>query len=336
MDNNELPIGKPPIACYLHHVYPLTAAMLHKDFDSWLYSNYIQLQYCLANDTLNFFTYVICGNSVYIPIIDYKILDQEFLFMNHINIFDLIVNSIDMGYYVTTYADEFFVPERNSYKSWHTRHEIMVFGYNLKEKFLKIIGYNNKGVYSKSTISFFEFEQSYISTISKKNDVISFKAKDNMSYQSSFEFDVKNVKDLLQDYLFSRDTCDRLRIFGNPQSGLVYGIQIYKEIIKYCQSVITNNKDKCDRRILHLLWEHKKVMVSRIEYLTKYGYINNSTELLNIYNELKETALLLRNKFLKYNASNNKMLIETTIDSLDLMYSQEKDAIEDLLDKLVI
>lgn len=334
MYNNVLPLSKPPILGYVHHAYPLTAAMAHKDFCHWFCSNYIQLQYCLVDCTLNFFTYVICGNSIYIPIVDYKLLDSEYLYKSGIKVIEFIVNSINMGYYVTMYVDEFFVPERISYKRRHFRHEVMVFGYNLEERILKIVGYTDMGVYSESNITFSAFEESYMSSISKQNDVILFKAKDDLSYQSSFDFDIKNVKDLLQDYLLSRDTSDRLRIFGNPKKKHVYGLNIYKEIIKNFKSVITNNTQWCDRRILHLLWEHKKAMVCRIEYLIDNKYINNRNELLSVYNEIQNAALLLRNKALKFNVRKNTLLIEDMIDSLELMYKREKVAVENLLEML--
>ncbi len=333
MDNYELEMTKPPVTCYLHHAYPLTAAMAHKDFYPWFFSNYIQLEYNQDIHALNFFTCVICGNCIYVPILDYKILDLEFLFKSNTNIIDFIINSIDMGYYVTTYLDQYFVPDRTLFQKKHIRHEEMILGYDSVKELFKIVGYNSRGIYSKSNISFSEFEASYINSISKTNDVILFKAKDSMSYKPSFEFDIINVKNLLKDYLLSKDTTDNLRIIGNPKSGYVYGIQVYKGIIKYIQLANENN-NPCDIKIPYLLWEHKKAMVSRIEYLIENKYLASSNELLTAHIGLQHDAERVKNMILKYNVTYDKKLIETTINSLQQMYNKEIVLIEDLLNKL--
>jgi hypothetical protein len=95
-----------------------------------------------------------------------------------------------------------------------------------------------------------------------------------------------------------------------------------------------DNVGECDIRIPHLLWEHKKTMVSRIEYLIENKYLDNSSEILTTYIELQNTAIQIRNIILKYYRIKNKKLIETVIDSLEQMYNAEKIAIEDLVNKL--
>jgi hypothetical protein len=288
MTSNELSVPQPPLISLLHHAYPLTAAQVHKDFLAWFYSNYIQLEYDLDNLRLNFFTNIILGNCVLCPILDYKILDLEFLHLSHIDIIDFIVDSINMGYYVTTYLDEYFVPKRNAYQNHHNRHDTMIFGYDLNNKVLKIMGFDKKQHYCASNISFSEFGDSYAGCIDKTTDVILFKAKDEFSYEPSYKFDIINIINLLEDYLFSADTCERLRIIKNPKEGFTYGISVYKELIRYFQFVIENKIGLGDVKPLHLLWEHKKCMVSRIEYLIENNYIDSNNPFLENYTCLQK------------------------------------------------
>jgi hypothetical protein len=330
----ELEIYQPPIVCYLHHAYPLTAVMSHKDFDSWFFSNYIQLEYRLGDDSLNFFTYVICGNSIFIPLIDYKVLDLEFISKINTSIIDFIKSSIEIGYYVTTYLDEFFIPEREAYKKIHFRHEIMIYGFDSDKKILKVIGYNNEKTYATSSVSFSEFEDAYLNSIDKKNDLILLKAKDNSSYQPSYEFDIENVKNLLYDYLYSKNSSARLRSIGNPTNNFVYGVSVYNQLIKYYLSIIEDDKKVCDIRHLHLLYEHKKTMVSRIKYLIAENYINSENNFISIFSELQNDALNRRNNLIKYNIAKNKTLINVTIDCLEKMRDKEKKAVEDLLEAI--
>lgn len=332
----ELELLEPPITCYLHHSYPLTVAMFHKDFDSWFFSNYIQLEYKVENDTLNFFTYPLCGSTVFCPLIDYRILDLEFIFKANMNVIDFIKNSINQGYYVITYVDEFFIPERIVYlEKMHLRHEIMIYGFDINKSIFNVIGYTDKGAYAPSCVSFSEFKNSFLSSINKANDIMLLKAKDKTSFNPSYEFDIESVKNLLSEYLLSKNSSANLRPFGNPYD-YVYGISVYKQLIMYYQNVLqSKNEENCDIRHFHLLYEHKKTMVSRLEYLTEKKYINTKNDFISIFMNFKKDALKLRNSLIKYNISKDKMLLNTVIDTLQKMYKGEKETIEELLNHLL-
>ncbi len=330
----KLELNQPPINCYLHHAYPLTVAMSHKDFNSWFFSNYIQLQIDVKYYFLNFFTYPICGNSILSPIIDYKILDLEFIYKTNINIIDFIKNSLNLGYYVMTYTDEFFIPYRVSYTKKHFRHEIMIYGYDLNNSQFYVIGYNDTGTYYPTCVSFSEFENSFLNSIKKTNDLILMKAKDSESYRPSYEFDMENVRNLLSDYLLSKNTSFNYRTLGNPND-FVYGISIYDQLIKYYENILVNGSEEGDIRHFHLLYEHKKTMVSRLEYFVEKKYIdNNNTNLITSFYKLENEARNNRNILIKYNITKNKNKLNTLIESLHKMYKDEKKTIEVLLEAI--
>ncbi|WP_054749921.1 hypothetical protein [Ruminiclostridium josui] len=330
----NLKIVKPPIYCYLHHAYSLTASIDHKDFQKWFLSNYIQLEYVLEDNTLNFFKFVIAGICIYNPLLDYRILDLDFIHRSNTNIIDFIVSSIDMGYYVTTYLDEFYIPDREAYQKRHFRYDNMIFGYDLSRKILKIIGYTDKYAYNESCISFSEFESSYNHSVERRNDVILLRPKDENSYLPSFDFDIVNVKNLLEDFLLSRNTSERLRIINNPTKNVIFGMSVYREIINNFKSVLEEDKKECNMIALHVLWEHKKTMVSRIEYLIDNNYINRDSNLLESYSQLRNKALSFRNMIIKFNINKNRRLVEMVIAGLEKMVETEKKLVTDLLDKL--
>ncbi|AEY67383.1 hypothetical protein [Clostridium sp. BNL1100] len=330
----QLKINQPPIVCYLHHAYPLTSAMHHEDFNSWFFSNYIQLEYRRQSKELNFFTYIICGNSVFIPILDYKILDLEFIFKNKIDIIEFIKNSIENGYYVTTYTDEFFIPERTAYKNDHFRHDIMIYGFDLNKKIFNVIGYNDKNDYATSSVEFSDFEKAYLNSINKQNDLILFKPKDNRSYEPSFTFDIENVKSLLYDYVFSQNSSHRLRTIGNPKEDFTYGIEVYNELMDCYRWAIDIDKEVCDIRQPHLLYEHKKTMADRIHYLVAKKYLKREYDFASTYTELKIISLKIRNMIIKYNIVNDKSLINRSIEILQNMFEKEKKTAQDLLEAI--
>ncbi len=332
----ELELYHPPINCYLHHAYPLTVAMSHKDFYAWLFSNYIQLEYFGSSKTLNFLTYPICGTDSLCPLIDYKRLDLEFIYKSNIDIFDFIKTSINLGYYVVTYTDEFYIPERISYvNKTHFRHDIMIYGYDSDKSLFNVIGYNEKLKYASSCVGFSEFESSFLNSIDKTNDIILMKAKDSNSYNPFYEFDIENVKNLLSDYLFSKNTSANFRSLGKPNDS-ISGISVYNQLIKYYQNILQNNNNnaRCDVKHFHLLYEHKKTMVSRLQYLIENKYINPKSDFISIFHNLEKEALNKRNVIMKYNATKNKSQISTIIDSLHKMCESEIRAMEALLNAL--
>ncbi len=331
----ELELQQPPINCYLHHAYTLTVAMSHKDFSSWFFSNYIQLEFNSQVKILNFLTYPICGTTVLCPLLDYRILDLEFIYKSNIDIFDFIKTSINLGYYVITYTDEFFIPGRLAYvRKAHFRHDIMIYGYSSDKSTFNVIGYNENFKYTPSCVRFSEFESSFLTSIDKTNDIILIKAKDSKSYNPSYEFDVENVKNLLSDYLFSKNTSANYRSLGKPND-CASGISVYGELIKHYESILKNdNNVTCDIKHFHLLYEHKKVMVSRLEYLMDNKYIDRRDDLITVFRNLQNEALNKRNVVMKYNATKNKAQLNTVIDFLHRMYEIEKKAVQDLLDAL--
>ena len=331
----ELELQQPPINCYLHHAYPLTVAMSHKDFNAWFLSNYIQLEYYSNINILNFLIYPISGFCNLCPLLDYVGLDLEFIYKANIDIIDLIKKSINLGYYVMTYTDEFYIPERISYeRKIHFKHEILIYGYDSDKSMLNVIGYNQNLKYTPTCVSFSQFETSFLHSIDKTHSFILFKIKDSKSYGPSYEFDVENVKNLLSDYLFSKNTSANYRSLGKPND-CVSGISVYGELMKHYESILQNdNNVTCDIKHFHLLYEHKKVMVSRLEYLMENKYIDTRNDLITVFRNLQNESLNKRNVIMKYNTTKNKVQLNTVIDSLHNMYEIEKKAIEDLLDAL--
>ncbi len=226
-----------------------------------------------------------------------------------------------------TYTDEFYIPDRISYiRKIHFRHEIMIYGYDSDKSLFNVIGYNEKLKYTSSCVSFSEFESSFLNSIDKTNDIILMKAKDSKSYNPSYEFDVENV--------FSKNTSANFRSIGKPNKGIC-GISVYDQLIRYYQDILQNDSNViCDIKHFHLLYEHKKVMVSRLEYLMENNYIDTKNDLINEFRNLEYEALNKRNIIMKYNATRSKAQINTVIDSLHKMCNSEKKAIEDLLNAL--
>ncbi|MCL5071400.1 MAG: hypothetical protein M1308_10970, partial [Actinobacteria bacterium] len=109
---------------------------------------------------------------------------------------------------------------------------------------------------------------------------------------------------------------------------LACGIDVYNEIIGFYSDFL-DNKISFDLRPLHLLWEHKKVMLLRMSYMQNVKNIQGLSKILVDYSEIERKSLILRNKLIKYNISNNtdtlvdinKQLTELAEKEKELLYS---------------
>jgi hypothetical protein len=77
-----------------------------------------------------------------------------------------------------------------------------------------------------------------------------------------------------------------------------------------------------DIRPFHLLWEHKRVMVRRINKLIEEGYLPSNFNILDFI-WLQDTTLILRNSLLKYNLTRNVGMIEDLIKKIVAVKQQD-------------
>lgn len=321
MEEKKLPLELPPVIGYLHHAYHLSVAQGHPDFNEWFNSSYIQLRYYPKTGWLNFITV----NYEFYPLIDWQSFSSKIIKSNDIDIIKFVISAIENGYYVWLYIDEYYDPNRISYKIRHNMHECMLYGYNTGKGSLYSIGFNTQFSYTYSEISFSDFLSAFDSA-DGGSPVRMLKPNETDLYK----FDLINVKNILEDYINSRNTSERIRMFRNPTSDAIYGVQIYK----YLKANIENPKYReylYDIRPLHILWEHKKCMISRIKFLYDHKYLDNLDPLYGAYGDIEKKALMIRNLQLKYANSKKEDYIKKITSYLDEIHDEEIDVLTQLL-----
>lgn len=74
-----------------------------------------------------------------------------------------------------------------------------------------------------------------------------------------------------------------------------------------------DKKINVDIRLLYTLYEHKKFMNMKLEYIQYNGYYNFNHQFIEGYRELEKEVRILLNIYLKYKFTNNKVYIEKVI-----------------------
>jgi hypothetical protein len=323
-----LPINdRPMIIGYTHHAYPLSIASINDNYKDWFFSNFIQLKSYktfFPEDTfIDFdFTYHYYDNN---PWIDTTCINEEE--QEDISIEDLVIECIENDEYICIFVNQYFISGLNGYQSFHFTHEILIFGYDEKEQLFSAIGFDKTGNYSKMNVNKSELLLGYQHRNEKRlfnreYPIYKYKYSDRFKCK----LDIDNIKDLINDYLLSTDTPtkrsqkDRLHYFEH-----VYGLSVYN-YLKLYYSDPTRNKDI---RPAHIFWEHKKVMLERLNYLYKRKIVNE--KLYSKYENVVELASILRSKIMKYNFTSNSKELITIPELIDNIFFEEERILKLLL-----
>ncbi len=326
MREKKLKMELPPVIGYLHHSYHLSIAQEHPFFNEWFFCNYIQLKYYPKKDWLNFFSMDIHYN--HFPLLDVQILRSEIIKNNKIDVVEFVINCIESDYYVWLYIDEFYDPDKEAYNTWHHTHEYLLYGYSCDKCCLHSVGFNNQftqSAYTFSEISFDDFLKAF-NNAEGNFQIKILKCNQNASY----EFDIVNVKNILEDYVKSENTSKRNRMLCNPTSDAIYGMEIYKYLKMRFENPI-NSTTLLDIRPLHIMWEHKKCMVLRIKFLCDHQYSDNLDPIYNAYRDFEKKILILRNLQLRYIDTKKDHFINKIISYLDEISYEETQILTELL-----
>lgn len=334
----NLPLGEPPIKCFLYDAYPLSILSVKEDYKPWLYSNYIQL--CCNNKIYNngipFLEFFESNLELQNPFLRTQSLAWGSFVKNNINIIDYIITGINDGYYFYSFADEYYIPNRLFYGKHHFIHDIFVFGYDDEKKELQILGYDDKEQFATSTVNYSAFQDAFLSKADNQrqlwNDrIYLFRYNDAVKYR----FDRQAVIELTEDYLNSSNTDARYRYYHNPTNEKVFGIKIYDSLINYYQ-LLTAGQVEYDVRIPFLLWEHKKCMKDRLDYLIKVENYQNLDDCYEAYKKLETEAKTLLSIMLVYKYKKNSSYLSKIIAILQQIRAEEIEILKKMLTELRI
>ncbi|MBP2000603.1 hypothetical protein J2Z69_001634 [Paenibacillus shirakamiensis] len=339
---NILPFTQPQVYGFLGHAYVRAILENYEECEAWLQNNYIQLyisqHYIDMNEYRLDFLPDLLMIFANVPWLEYHRTDQKSLARLDVDIHHFIIDHIDRGYYCFTYVNDFYIPHTLSYQKYQFTHDIFIFGYDLNRQLYHVAIFDDQRQFSMRELSFEDFDQAYHSET--RQDYISMLRKvapseyDSYKYDMKighYDFDLELMVDMMDDYLHGRNTRERLRLYQNPEDGF-YGMDIYKGLHQFF-TLLYEDKINLDVRQLHLLWEHKKLMISRILYLQEQGYLEE-TKSLDAFRKIEKDIHMLRSMLLKYFIVQNKAIITNIIHSLDEIYEVERAAIILLMDDI--
>lgn len=236
----------------------------------------------------------------------------------------IIRNLIDDGYYIYFYgADDYYIKGKTWYKDRHFIHDGLICGYNQEEETFCIYAYDSNWIYRK----FWCPQKSFTTGVKAAlgQDISSHICPVKPS-QKLIEFDTRLVIKKLKEYLNpSLDICPK------DEVGTVCGIAVQDYIVMYVNQLY-NGKipyERMDRRIFRLLWEHKKVMLERLEKMEKDLKLDCKTS--TNYRKIVSEADKMRMLYASHHIRRRDSLLPIICKSLTELSKKEREILEDFL-----
>ncbi len=318
-----LPIFVPSIKTFLFHAYPLAVMENHPDFESWFYTNYIQLYYQIGSPhKLNFYGLnLIHGVWDYYPLLDVERMSQEMLRVMRADIVELARWIIQSEGYVNVFLDEYYTEHRLAFRTEHRTHDFLLYGYDDSQQHFLTVGFDENHRYTSTHIPYKALQNAFASVTEKRSMVIL-----RVNKEKRFALDFENIQEMVSDYLQSADTSKRFKMYGNAKPDMVYGLAVYREMQAYVDQ-IEKGEDFMDIRAFTLLYEHKTVMAKRIRYLLKERALECSGDILGKFDEIAERAAHIKNLMLKHSMTKQPQGLATVQMHLLAMREDEERAL---------
>lgn len=286
---NQLTMNEPEIYCYTIYGFLFSVAK-EKDMP-WIYSNFIQLMY---------------HNDWKMPIFEDHInvyLDCPFLqsssmrFKGDADDFtNTIIDAIDRNYYCYLFLDWYYI--NDSYHGDHFAHTAVISGYDRTKGVFSVYDNFDNGKFVKKEIPFDITSKAFFaSKTSMTGNAEDNDQSDAFSYLSDIIFvnynefaytkiDYNRIIYLLESYL----NCENI-IYTLDDKSSVYGMDVYNRLDKELKTKPYDHK-----KDLHLIYEHKLLMVKRLEKILD---TESNSELIEEYKNFSQEFLILRNLYLK-------------------------------------
>ena len=182
-------------------------------------------------------------------------------------------------------------------------HELFIYGYNIEKEIFYVGDFTFGEHYTYSTVSFSDVERGY-EVINAPEDHM-FKddykgtrglyviLKNNET--TYYSLDIELITRTLREYLECKDTKDHFRMMRNRFNDTTFGVDVYDKVIAQIDKQLHAEEPDYDIRSLHLMYDHKVLMLERIKYLMANDYLPFSQTIVDDYSVVVENMLTARN-----------------------------------------
>ena len=273
----------PPIKTYNHHAFGTGIITTTDKGMNWIYNNYIQLSYYPQEGPLTFdfyMDYIYCQ-----PAFDREALSDELMNFIKWDPIKLFVAAIKQQKYVICCVDEYYIPNREAYRQYHFKHNMIIHGFDDVAKIFYVAGYDESGKYTLQTITYKELKQASPSKV----NILGFRK--GLDYELVVPYIDRQIKQYNGDVLLDP-------VGSYPKEGRLVGVQAVNAMLEDVCNAIKEG-EPVDVRPISILMEHRQLMYKRLQELASLNII--SQEVRDAFVEQVQNCERFRNRVFLYN-----------------------------------
>lgn len=355
----KLPLGIPALRSDATRATTSAIITVNQNSEKWLFNNNIGVRLALdvffRDNDLNFNT-ITPAFSGAVPFLEHQSF-YKYLLNDADALLNTVKHAINNEYYIECNLDNYYIPNRYSYQKMSFFHQELLIGFDDKKEELYLAGFSQDRKFEESTITYEQFKQAIAEVQTDRNSTnklhfVRFKPEEK------YDYDIKRVKKMLQEYLCSKNLLDNLYEYFDctkedpsekyfyeyntvyKKENFVFGMNCYDYILAYFRdSQINNSFKRPPVNSLVALCNHKESMLFRIDVFFKLQYICREKR-DEIYKDYKENVCnpcyLILNNWLKYEVTGNYSCIERIIKYISKIKENEYNILNLLLDAVSV
>lgn len=328
-----LPMQYPTVTSWQWQANAFAVLECYPETEPWIMSHFIQLQ-LTSNPGSSYVDFYRTPTFEFCPWLFHQHLKRDTVQYFNPDICSFIADAIHQGSYVYGVFNQAHFLEGHDWLP----HDLFIYGYDLERKVFHAADFTFTGKYSFAEVSFGQLEKAYRS-IQPWDDWL-YLGKGGLSLLSfnasaGYDFNLENVIEQLEGFLTGHNCFEKMREMSYRTRPYVSGLAVYEKLIEDLVRIKAGEHEP-DYRPFHVICDHKALMVRRILYLERQGYLEGDSGLAERYRRLGNDALLCRNLLIKYTLSNQPAIIDKMILNIRNIINNERELIEILLSKLVV
>jgi hypothetical protein len=255
-------------------------------------------------------------------------LEKHFFDLTDENIiFDQLVQKyMDNGYYFYfNKIDDFYLDGKTWYKERHFFHDGILCGYDQENKLYCIYAYDNRWKYTKLWIPQESFNDGIRSMRESGEKGYLYALK---PMPECVEFNPTVVVNNLKSHINTTfEVCPPTDPTGAT------GLAVHDYILLYLDKLLDNSipHERMDWRIFRVIWEHKKLMLERIERMEEALSLDSTTS--DLYKFIVEEANKIRLLYASYHMKRRDSLLVSIKEKLIEIKHKEKEILEKFIEK---
>lgn len=260
------------ISTYLHYYLPLCVILTCESYRPWFYRHFSKI--CLRINASGYAMMDFLENSrLFDEVIHNTALGFETIRELREPLTQMLVRRINRGDYVLIHLDEACLGNKHAHKyQYHYVQQSLIYGYDLETARFEAVGFDQNNRLNRLQYSFAEVETAFQAASRyypqtapwaayKALQLIRLKERD----PNHDCFEVAHFHSQLQDYLTSKGSIEEVHHYI-PGETIRYGVEVYQGMKSYIQK-LPLGENQIDYRAFHLLYEHKRAVHERLEYL---------------------------------------------------------------------